>query len=355
MSALRVVQFEIPQQGRRLGVVSGAEVIDVTAGEPELLRVTDAYRFAAAQGQTLANCLQSLAERSRTRWRYAELLAGRNVAEEPVLRPPVDHADPYRVLIAGTGLTHLGSMKSRDQMHVAASDQPKTPVANEPPKTDSRKMFEWGLEGGRPAIGQRGVAPEWFYKGNGTMLRGHGEPLEIPDFTADGGEEPEIVGCYVIDEQGRPVRLGFAVGNEWSDHATEKLNYLYLAPSKLRTCAVGPELIVGHDFQEIELRATVSRGGDVLYDSGPLWSGEQHMCHSLANMEDHHFKYPQHRTAGDVHLHYFGTSKLSYGTRDWQFKDGDEIQVITTDFSAPLVNVVRQAAQSPAPYLTIPA
>ncbi|MDB5338440.1 MAG: Sugar transporter [Planctomycetaceae bacterium] len=354
MRSLSVVQFETPQHGRRVGVVSGPDIIDVTAVESQVQRVSDAYRLAVSRGTTLANLLTGLAERSTTRLPYAELLKNRNLSDGPVLRPPVDHVDPYHVLITGTGLTHLGSMKSRDQMHVAAC-APKTPAANEPPKTDSRKMFEWGLEGGRPLPATRGVAPEWFYKGNGTILRGPGDPLDIPDFTSDGGEEPEIVGCYLNDDQGRPVRLGFAVGNEWSDHATEKLNYLYLAPSKLRTCAVGPELCIGHDFQEIELRCTVSRGGQPLYDSGTLWSGEQHMCHSLSNMEDHHFKYPQHRIPGDIHLHYFGTSKLSYGTRDWQYADGDEIQVVTTGFSAPLTNIVRKSAESPDPYSVTPA
>lgn len=355
MPSLSVVQFESPQQGRRLGVVIGAEICDVTSVDSQLVRVSDAYRLAVSQGVTLQNLLSDLAGRSKSRLPYAALLARRNVNEGPILRPPVDHADPYRVLIAGTGLTHLGSMQSRDQMHVATGAPAITPAASEPPKTDSRKMFEWGLEGGRPAPGSRGVAPEWFYKGNGTLLRGHGESLDIPDFTSDGGEEPEIVSCYLIDDHGQPVRLGFAVGNEWSDHATEKQNYLYLAPSKLRTCSVGPELIIGHDFQEIELRCTVSRGGKVIYDSGTLWSGEKHMCHSLANMEDHHFKYPQHRVPGDVHLHYFGTSKLSYGSRDWQYATGDEIQITTTGFSAPLVNVVRKSAETTAPYSTIPA
>ena len=36
--------------------------------------------------------------------------------------------------------------------------------------TDSMRMFRLGLEGGRPAPGQMGVAPEWFYKGDGRWL-----------------------------------------------------------------------------------------------------------------------------------------------------------------------------------------
>jgi hypothetical protein len=93
----------------------------------------------------------------------------------------------------------------------------------------------------------------------------------------------------------------------------------------------------------------------VIYDSGTLWSGEQHMCHTLANMEDHHFKYPQHRIPGDIHLHYFGTSKLSYGSRDWQYTNGDQIQINTRNFSAPLLNPVQKSAESATPYSTTPA
>ncbi len=264
---------------------------------------------------------------------YESLLAAEPDGTNPWLLPPVDHTDPSRVLVSGTGLTHLGSVKSRDEMHGGK------PAAAEP-QTDSAKMFAMGLAGGKPATDQRGAAPEWFYKGNGTVLRGPRAKLTVPAHALDGGEEPEVVGCYVIDDDGVPRRLGFALGNEWSDHATEKINYLYLAPSKLRECAVGPSLNVDDPFVEVRLRCTVRRAGEVLYDSGELRSGESAMCHSLRNIEDHHFKYAQHRQPGDVHLHFFGTSKLSYGSRAWRYAAGDEIRVEAPGFSAPLVNTV---------------
>jgi hypothetical protein len=73
-------------------------------------------------------------------------------------------------------------------------------------------MFEMGLQGGKPKAGVRGIQPECFMKGNGAILRGHNDYLDIPCFTKDGGEEPEIVGCYIIGDQGTPYRLGFAIG-----------------------------------------------------------------------------------------------------------------------------------------------
>ena len=97
--------------------------------------------------------------------------------------PPVSEEPGTRLLVSGTGLTHLGSVQQRDAMHKAA--EPAGPIS------DSRKMFEMGLAGGRPAPGQRGAAPEWFYKGDGRILRGPGQALDIPGFAPDGGEEPE--------------------------------------------------------------------------------------------------------------------------------------------------------------------
>jgi hypothetical protein len=221
-----------------------------------------------------------------------------------------------------------------------ASEASKTPE----PQTDSARMFQMGMAGGKPATGTRGISPEWFYKGNGNFVRGHNETLELPAFALDGGEEPELAACYVIGPDGIPCRLGFALGNEWSDHETERINYLYLAPSKLRQCAVGPELVTDFDFQELELTCAIKRGGKIMYDSGTLFTGEKYMSHSLANCEDHHFKYPQHRVPGDAHVHFFGTSKLSFSERDWKFQPGDEIEIAALGFSEPLRNIVAAGA-----------
>lgn len=331
---MRVIQFEMPREGRRVGVVDGQSIKDVTAVRPLWERVFDVF-CTEEDGKGFEERLREAAQDPKaTTLDYESLLAEPAHGDAPFLHPPLDTEDHHHTLITGTGLTHLGSMKSRDSMH--ASDKQE----RQEPQTDSAKMFQMGIEGGKPTPGERGAAPEWFYKGNGSNLRGHRWTLELPEFAKDGGEEAELVGCYVIDSRGVPRRLGFALGNEWSDHATERINYLYLAPSKLRQCAVGPELITDFDFQELKLSCQVKRNGQVIYDSGELLTGEQHMCHSLANCEDHHFKYPQHRQPGDVHLHYFGTSKLSFGSRDWKYQDGDVVSIVP-ESGAALVNEVR--------------
>ena len=77
-----------------------------------------------------------------------------------------------------------------------------------------------------------------------------------------------------------------------------------------------------------------------IYQSGPIYSGENYMSHTLANCEDHHFKYPGHRVPGDIHVHYFGTSKISYTEREWKYEEGDEVTIYSEGFSAPLRNSV---------------
>lgn len=327
---MRLIQFKVPSLGRCLGVVQGREVYNITEQNLMLPSVHAAFHLARSGGRRLDELLLHVMGQAHrpTPLDYRELLeAGR-------VLPPVTEEHGTRLLVSGTGLTHLGSARQRDAMHQAAE-----PAG---PKSPSRTMFELGLAGGRPEPGQRGTAPEWFYKGDGRTLRGPGESLDIPPFAPDGGEEPEIAGVYAIDGRGVPCRLGFVQGNEWSDHVTENVNYLYLAPSKLRTCSIGPELVTNFPFGDVRGVCRVRRAGEVIYDSGELLTGEANMCHSLANIEDHLFKFPEHRTRGDVHVHFFGTSKLSFPGRDWQYRDGDVVEVSFQGMGEPLRNPVRR-------------
>ena len=265
---------------------------------------------------------------------YNEIYAGRAAWR---ILPPIDHPDePARCMVSGTGLTHKGSAANRQAMH-AADAAP----------TDSMRMFQWGLEGGRPAPDQVGVSPEWFYKGPGTILRAHGEPLEVPDYGEDGGEEGELAGVYLIDAAGVPRRLGMTVGNEFSDHRVEKKNYLYLATSKLRTCAIGPELVIDPDYSSVSGEVRIERDGVPLWTK-PILTGDAAMSHSLANMEHHHFKHTAHRRPGDIHLHFFGAAALSFGD-GVELIDGDIMQISFAGFGRPLRNPVRieQSTESP--------
>jgi len=233
---------------------------------------------------------------------YDEVYAGKS---EWKLLPSFDHPqNPLLCMVSGTGLTHKNSALNRQMMHQSTDEKP----------TDSMQMYQWGLDGGNPGTGKIGVQPEWFYKGNGTVLKAHGEALEIPPYAKDGGEEPEIAGLYVIGKKGNPYRVGFSTGNEFSDHVMEKMNYLYLAPSKLRQCAIGPELVIDADFSGFIGEVSITRNDEITWQSA-IKSGGGNMAHNLANLEHHHFKYDSHRIPLQAHIHFFGADAFSFGNK----------------------------------------
>ncbi len=314
---MRIVQF-VDEEGKRcVGIARDAETVATLAGTWTV--------YALAQ--------QAIQKRITLRALLEQHAIGRHVAystlaDEGRLLPPLDHPDPAHMLITGTGLTHLGSADARDRMHKV---QPEA-------LTDSMRMFQLGLEGGKPAPGAVGVQPEWFYKGDGRWIVPPYGDLVSPSFALDGGEEPEIVGLYVIGPDGTSYRVGFALGNEFSDHVMERQNYLYLAHSKLRPSAFGPELLLGELPGDIRGVSRILRAGRVIWEK-PFLSGEDNMSHTIANLEHHHFKYPQFRQPGDVHVHFFGTATLSFadGVR---LEDGDVIEIAASQFGRPLRNRV---------------
>lgn len=307
--------------------------------------------------------LEALAKGKKLEELAREKVAGEALDYEAIYRgespwkllPPFDQPDePARCLVSGTGLTHLGSAKNRNAMHT--SQQPTSNIQHSTPNekppgsptqtdgkepTDSMKMFQLGVERGKPKAGEIGAAPEWFYKGTGAILRAHGEPLEVPPYAEDGGEEGEVAGCYIIGPDGRPWRLGFALGNEFSDHVFEKKNYLNLAGSKMRTCSLGPELVAGAEFSSLAGEVKIERGGQTIWAKA-IHTGEAEMCHSLANIEHHLFKFEAHRRPGDAHVHYYGADFLSFGD-GVRLEDGDVMRVSFAGLGRALANPLRVA------------
>jgi hypothetical protein len=256
-----------------------------------------------------------------------------DLAAKRRLALPVTHPDPAHMLLTGTGLTHLGSAATRDAMHAKLGEAEVL--------TDSMKMFRMGLENGRPAPGEVGVQPEWFYKGNGTTAVEPGAALTSPSFALDGGEEPELAGLYLIGPDGTPHRIGWALANEFSDHVTERINYLFLAHSKLRQASFGPEILIGDLPKDVRGASRVIRDGKVIFDK-PFLSGEANMSHTMANLEHHHFKYDLFRQPGDLHVHMFGTATLSFA-EGLKAEDGDVFEIEVADFGLPLRNTLATA------------
>lgn len=317
---MRLIQCE--HEGRlRVAVVESPEQVRLVEGEDGTYGLA---RRAIDEKRSLAEIID--AALTEERLDYAQLIRERR------LRAPLTHPDPAHCLVTGTGLTHLGSADTRSAMHAKAQ-------ADESQLTDSMRMFKMGVEGGKPETQQVGAQPEWFYKGDGGIVVDPEAEIPVPAFAEDAGEEPELAGLYVVDDAGQPWRIGYAVGNEFSDHVTERHNYLWLAHSKLRACSFGPELLVGELPDHLEGTSRIVRGGETLWEK-PFLTGEANMAHSIANLEHHHFKYPGFRRPGDVHVHFFGTATLSFAD-DVRTRDGDRFDIELPAFGRPLRNPLK--------------
>jgi hypothetical protein len=321
---MRLVQFQESSGRRRVGAI--------VKGKAHLLvgveRVYDLALAAIARGASLA----SEAERhiDGTPFDYDR------VAAEGQLLPPVDHAEPARFWITGTGLTHLGSADARDKMH-------EIEHGSDAGMTDSMKIFRMGLKGGKPPEGEIGVQPEWFFKGLGSCVVPPGSSLPLPSFALAGGEEAEIVGLYIVGPDGTPWRLGYALGNEFSDQVTEAINYLFTAHSKLRACSIGPELLLGDLPDDVRGRVRVRRAGKPIWE-GEFLSGESNMSHSIRNLEHYHFRYDMFRRPGDLHAYFFGAPCLSCA-HNIKTQSGDEFEIDVPAFGRPLSNVMTAQAE----------
>ncbi|WP_449379856.1 AraD1 family protein [Bradyrhizobium sp. UFLA05-112] len=324
LNPVRLIQFVSADGCRHVAALAAGN------SDPVLVKnaasVRDLALEAARLRLSLAECIET--------YGFGEQVDYDAIVSEKRLLLPLDHPDPSRCMIAVTGLTHLGSAESRDAMHakLAAADL-----------SDSMRMFKLGVDGGKPPPGALGVQPEWAYKGDGSWAVAPEQPLTLPSYAEDGGDEAEVVGLYVIGEQGEVLRVGFSLGNEYSDHVMEQRNYLYLAHSKLRQCSYGPELLMGDLPDEVFGTIRVLRARSPIW-SGNFISGESNMSHSIANLEHHHFKYRAFRRPGDIHIYFFGASNLSFSA-GVRLQGGDTFEIESPTFGRPLRNPLAADAQ----------
>jgi len=196
---MRLVQFLNTSNQRSVGMVSedGASL--------HVLEKTEYIRKLAVSAYMAKISLEEMVHErlGEERVDYAQIIADKR------LRVPLDHPEPAHCHLSGTGLDHMGSAQARDAMHAKLDAKAET-------LTDSMKMFKLGLEGGKPAPGEVGAAPEWFYKGNGDWAVAPEQPLTRPAYALDGGEEPELVGLYVMHR---------ANSTEWSGALARDLSH----------------------------------------------------------------------------------------------------------------------------------
>ena len=244
--------------------------------------------------------------------------------------PPIPHIDPLHILISGTGLTHTNSVLMRKDMHQTRL-------------TEAQNIFHNGLSDGKPDVGQLGAMPEWFFKGFGCQIKTSNQQLIIPQYVLEGGEEAELVVIYIIGYDGSPYRLGFTLGNEFSDHKLEKKNHYYLARSKLCECSIGTDLFLGDMPDRTLGTIRIQRNGMDIWNKR-YETGSEKIIYSLENIEKHFFKYDMFCVPGQVHVFFLGADTISFKD-DVQLKNGDKIIIDSDFFPNPLINYVKQESE----------
>lgn len=297
MAATRLVQIVHPEHGRRVALVDGNRL-------HLLSTYRSVYAFATAAIETGVKLRDLLStDLAGIVLDYDEIHALRSGW---TFLPSIDHPrDPARCIVSGCA-NGLGS---------APADRP--------------------------------AAPPWFYKGNGAHLRAHGEALTIPAFALGGAEEAELVGAYIIGPEGAPYRVGLTPGNEFADPALTDADRRMLSHAKIRTCAIGPELLLDAAFDDAGGNVRVEREGTTIW-SKDVSTGEAHTMFRLAEVEQNLFRYDAHRIPGDVHVHYLGGSVSSYGA-GVRLQDGDQVVIEWLDYGRALRNLIEREGEGAQP------
>ncbi|MGH8639134.1 MAG: AraD1 family protein, partial [Burkholderiales bacterium] len=110
-----------------------------------------------------------------------------------------------------------------------------------------------------------------------------------------------------------------------------------------------PELAVDPDFGLVPGRVSIERAGRIIWER-EIATGDREMCHSVANIEHHHFKFEAHRRPGDVHVHYYGAHSLSFADAV-VLAEGDVMVIQYAGFGRALRNPVTIAAPLREPVL----
>ncbi|WP_268876888.1 AraD1 family protein [Facilibium subflavum] len=246
---------------------------------------------------------------------------------------PISIEDTPWIVMSGTGLTHINSALMRDNMMDSTGKL-----------SDAQKIYHSGLENGKPSNKDIGAMPEWFFKGFGNALKPSYTDLSIPAYALGGGEEAELAVMYIIDDHGNPCRLGFCLGNEFSDHLLEQQNHYYLAQSKLRQCSIGSELYIGPPPEEVTGEIKIVRAGEIIWQKA-FHTGFKNMTHSLQNIEQQILKYDIFRQPGAVHVFFLGADQTSFADKI-VLQDGDTVSIKVDLFDISLVNNIIEEAQT---------
>jgi 2-dehydro-3-deoxy-D-arabinonate dehydratase len=238
---MRLVQFNTPDKGSRLGFVREDKVLDLGAAEAAYTNFMALLEWAAGDPEELAKYAEKAANRVPDDigcvydWEQLDRPAGAYPHLSLPLAPPE---------VWGFGVTYQRSAEVRD-----------ADVARELDSTAS--IYDRVYHSDRP---------ECFFKATASRCVGPNDHIGIRSDSKLTATEPEL--AYVLGEERKII--GYTICNDVSAWDLERENPLYLPQSKIFSgcCALGPAVLLaagGPDPYDLEIRCRIIRGGEEIY------------------------------------------------------------------------------------------
>ena len=233
---MKLCQFFVPGKGKRVGVVDGDTVLDVTAPRDGAGSVLELIVAAGTAG-ALERRARALAKAARTRLPWGSLDRGPSPRQAHLLAP----LDPPEVW--GAGITYR---RSREYYEAHTEHSGRT-----------KGIYDFVYESERP---------ELFFKATAARTAGPNAPIHVRADSTLTAVEPELA---LVLGKGAGI-VGYTIGNDLSAWDIERANPLFLPQSKVfdGCFAFGPVLVTAGaiaDPHALELTCTIHRGGRRLF------------------------------------------------------------------------------------------
>ena len=247
---MKLCQVWTPREGKRVGVVTGDGVVDITS---RAARVTSALDLIV-QGRTAAGIerlARRLARGKRPRFAFADLDVAPS-PRRPHLLAPLDAPE-----IWGAGITYR---RSADYYTAHETGSP-----SDPHRGRTRGIYDDVYESARP---------ELFFKATMSRAVGPNGRIAVRRDSKLTAVEPEL--ALVVGAGG--AIIAYTAGNDLSAWDIERANPLFLPQSKMFSgCfAFGPVLVTAGEIGDphaLDLSCSIHRNGRVLW-RGSVNTGE---------------------------------------------------------------------------------
>ena len=249
---MKLIQFHLPNLGKRVGIVTrDEEVIDVTSEDsPNVLEILElAHREQVSLGVILADIQEKVATPTPIRLqahpdeenattesdgltlKKLDVTPAENI---PHLLAPIDSPEVW-----GCGVTYKRSADMRDD-------------------DSEQDIYSRVYYADRPEI---------FFKATPSRCVGPNGFIGIRSDSALTATEPEL--AYVLGDNGEII--GYTLCNDVSAWDIERDNPLYLPQSKVfyGCCALGPMFVTPSEVDDpynLDMTCTVLRGDEVIYE-----------------------------------------------------------------------------------------